>query len=92
MTSSPMARSSTDLINCLTTLKLTSASNRAILTSFNAAFTSASDRRPFPRRFLNTFCSLSDKLSKAMYVLLYSFAMSLEISPILSTRRPSPLF
>ena len=67
MTSAPTALSSTVLINCFTTLKLTSASKSAILTSFRAAFTSSSVRRPLLRRFLNTFCSFSVKLSNAMY-------------------------
>ena len=65
-TSVPTACSCTELINCFTTLKLTSASRRAIFTSLSPALTSASDKRPFPVRFLNTFCSLSAKLSKAI--------------------------
>ncbi len=65
-TSSPTARPWTEAINCFTTLKLTSASSNAIFTSFKAAFTSASVKRPLPRRRLNTFCNLSDKLSKAI--------------------------
>ena len=66
MTSEPIARSSTDLMNCLTTLKLTSASNSAILTSFSAILTSSSVRRPLLFSFLNTFWSLSVRLSKAI--------------------------
>ena len=65
-TSDPIALSSTDLTNCLTTLKLTSASSNAIFTSFRAVLTSASVRRPLLLRFLNTFCSLSVKLSNAI--------------------------
>ena len=65
ITSWPMARSSTAFTNCLTTRKFTSASKRAIFTSFKAAFTSSSVRRPLLLRFLNTFCSFSVKLSNA---------------------------
>ena len=56
----------TALINDLTTLKFTSASNKAILTSLSAAFTSSSVKRPLLRRFLKTFCSFSVKLSNAI--------------------------
>ena len=66
MTSLPIARSSTAFTNCLTTLKFTSASRSASLTSFNAVLTSSSVRRPLPRRFLKTFCNLSVKLSNAI--------------------------
>ena len=66
ITSAPIARSSTAFTNLFTTLKFTSASSSAILTSFKAIFTSSSVRRPLPRNFLNTFCSLSVKLSKAI--------------------------
>ena len=52
---SPVAFSCTALINCFTTLKLTSASSNAIFTSRSAAFTSASVSRPLLFRFLNTF-------------------------------------
>ncbi len=66
ITSCPMARSCTVLINCLTTLKLTSASNRAIFTSFKAAFTSSSVSLPLLLKFLNTFCNFSDRFSNAI--------------------------
>ena len=66
ITSWPIARSWTAFINCFTTLKLTSASRRASFTSFSAVLTSASVSLPLPRRFLNIFCSLSDKLSNAI--------------------------
>ena len=66
MTSCPTACSCTDLINCFTTLKLTSASRSAILTSFSAVLTSAAVRRPLLLRFLKTFWSFSVKLSNAM--------------------------
>ena len=69
-TSSPTARSLTALINCFTTLKLTSASNSARLTSFIASLTSASVNEPLLRSFLNAFCNLSDKLSNAIHYLL----------------------
>ena len=65
ITSWPMALSSTDLMNCFTTLKLTSASKSAIFTSFKAVFTSSSVSLPLLRKFLNTFCNLSVKLSNA---------------------------
>ena len=68
-TSTPTALASTAFTNCFTTLKLTSASNRAILTSFNAALTSSSVKRPLLLKFLNTFCNLSVKLSNAIYIL-----------------------
>ena len=98
-TSCPTALSCTELINCFTTLKLTSASSKAILTSLSPAFTSASDRRPFPVRFLNTFCSLSARLSKAIRKTScpatvscgYSLIMSLEISPMRSIKASSPV-
>ena len=71
----------------------------AILTSLSAALTSASLKRPLPRRFLNTFCSLSDKLSNAIGNLLcrtdhgtcrnQSSMMSLEICSIWSIRLSS---
>ena len=70
-TSWPTAFSCTELMNCFTTLKLTSASRSAIFTSLSPAFTSLSVRRPFPVRFLNTFCNLSAKLSKAIQNLPY---------------------
>ena len=76
ITSVPIALASTDLTNCFTTRKLTSASKRAILTSFRAVLTSSSVSRPFPRRFLNTFWSLSVKLSNAIHTI--SFADSLQ--------------
>ena len=66
ITSWPIARSCTSLMNCFTTRKFTSASKRASFTSFMATFTSSSVRRPLPRRFLNTFCSFSVKLSNAI--------------------------
>ena len=86
-TSCPMARSCTDLINCLTTLKLTSASSNAILTSFKAAFTSASVKRPLFLRFLKTFCNFSDKLSNAMENLLIGYISSNILFDIISICR-----
>ena len=68
-TSSPTALSLTDLTNDLTTLKLTSASRSALLTSFIASLTSSSVSTPLLLSFLNTFCSLSDKLSNAIDIL-----------------------
>ena len=68
-TSSPTARSLTELINCFTTLKFTSASNSARFTSFIASFTSASVIVPLLLNFRNTFCNLSVKLSNAMRLL-----------------------
>ena len=70
-TSVPTARSCISFINCLTILKFTSASNKANLTSFRAAFTSASESLPLPLRFLKTFCSFSDKLSNAISTPIY---------------------
>ena len=93
-TSCPTARSCTELMNCFTTLKLTSASRSAIFTSFSAVFTSASVKRPLPLKFLKTFCNLSAKLSNAMKTLplAYSFPISSEIASILSIRDRSPSF
>src|ERR1700722_10691574 len=62
-TSCPMARVLTLSMSCLTTLKLTSASRRATRTSRRAVSMFSSVRRPSPRRFLKTRCSLSDRLS-----------------------------
>lgn len=65
--------------------KDTSASRRAILTSLSPAFTSLSLSRPLPVRFLNTFCSLSAKLSNAIKNLPhYKSNISFEIRPIAS--------
>ena len=82
ITSCPIACSCTDLVNCFTTLKFTSASNRAIFTSLRASLTSSSVRRPLLRNFLNTFCSLSVKLSNA--ICYNSSKISLEIFAISS--------
>ena len=65
-TSSPTALSCTALMNCFTTLKLTSASKSASFTSFKAAFTSSSVRRPLLLNPLKTLCNFSDKLSNAI--------------------------
>ena len=94
-TSSPTALSCTEETNCLTTLKFTSASSKAILTSLSAAFTSSSERRPLPLKFLNTFCNLSVRLSKAINyvsssiifpdkILRFFLSSSLDISSALS--------
>ena len=72
ITSWPIARSCTSFTNFLTTLKLTSASSRAILTSRSAVLTSSSVSLPLLRRFLNTFCSFSERLSNAILQLLYN--------------------
>ena len=74
ITSEPIARSCTALVNCFTTLKLTSASSRAIFTSFSAAFTSSSVSLPLLRRFLNTFWSFCERLSNAILQLLQYFS------------------
>src|ERR1035438_3338349 len=50
-------------ISCLTTLKLTSASNSAMRISRRALSMFSAESLPSPRRFLNTRWSLSDKLS-----------------------------
>src|SRR5699024_5107158 len=65
------ARSETVAMKFLTTLKLTSASSRAILISFMACLTSDSDRRPLPRSFLKVAASFSVKLSNAICLLLF---------------------
>ena len=64
------------------------------VTSFRAAFTSASVSLPLPLKFLKTFCNLSAKLSNAMKTLplTYSFPISSEIASILSIRDRSPSF
>src|SRR5664280_3842583 len=50
-------------MSCLTTLKLTSASNSAMRISRRALSMFSAESLPSPRRFLNTRCSLSDRLS-----------------------------
>ena len=65
-TSCPIALSVTVLTKDFTTRKLTSASNKALFTSFIASFTSASVRRPLLLKFLKTFCNLSVRLSNAI--------------------------
>lgn len=47
-----------------------SASSSAILTSFSAVLTSSSVSLPLLRRFLNTFCNFSERLSNAILQLL----------------------
>ena len=84
MTSCPIALSWTLFVNCLTTLKLTSASRSAILTSLRAAFTSSSVSFPLLRRFLKTFCSFSDKLSNAIDILPSDIIYHQKSSSILS--------
>ena len=69
-TSAPVARSVTLRTKSLTTLKFTSASSSASLTSRMASFTSASVSRPLPRRRLNASVSLSDRDSNAMVSIL----------------------
>jgi len=64
-TSWPIALSVTLLIKSLTTLKLTSASKRAIFTSLMASFTSFSFNLPAPLSFFRVCCSLSAKPSNA---------------------------
>ena len=51
--------------------------DNAILPSFKAALTSASESLPFPRRFLNIFCNLSERLSNAIICLQFIFLMYL---------------
>ena len=70
ITSCPIARSCTSFTNFLTTRKFTSASSSAILTSFSAVLTSSSVSLPLLRRFLNTFCNFSERLSNAILQLL----------------------
>ena len=65
-TSAPTARSVTAATNCLTTLKFTSASSRAMRISFMDSFTSASLRRPLPRSFLKAAESFSVSPSNAI--------------------------
>ena len=68
-TSVPTARASTRFTKSLTTRKLTSASRSASLISRIASLTSRSLSRPFPVSFLNTFCSLDEMPSNAIFVL-----------------------
>ena len=63
ITSWPIAFFRTSSINCPTTLKLTSASNKASRTSRNESATLVSLILPMPRRFLKICCSLSVKAS-----------------------------
>src|SRR5689334_15025104 len=62
-TSSPIALTLMFSMSCLTTLKLTSASSSAIRISRRAPSMFSAVSFPSPRRFLNTRCSLSDRLS-----------------------------
>ena len=72
MTSEPSARSETVLTNSLTTLKLTSASNNANLTSRIIVLISASVTFPLPRIFCIVACKRSDNPSNAItFALLY---------------------
>ena len=57
--------SDTEFIKSFTTLKLTSASRRANLTSRIAPLRSASEILPLPRSFLNVCCNLSARFSNA---------------------------
>src|SRR5580658_1874499 len=65
-TSCPIARVLPLSMRCLTTLKLTSASSSATRTSRRAVSIFSAVRRPSPRRFLKTRCSLSDRLSNIL--------------------------
>ncbi len=62
-TSSPLARSLTRAMNCLTTGSATSASSRAMRISRVVASMSAADSRPRPRSAENTCVSRSDRVS-----------------------------
>src|SRR4051812_38384917 len=63
LTSSPRARSLTALTNSLTTGSATSASSSAIRISRAVASMSASESRPFPRRFLKVSASRSESVA-----------------------------
>ena len=54
----PLSLDSNGSTNCLTTLKFTSASNKASRISFNASSTWAGVNLNSPRRFLKIFCKL----------------------------------
>src|SRR5690348_4628445 len=62
-TSSPMAFCLMFSMSCLTTRKLTSASSSAMRISRRALSMFSALSLPSPRRFLNTRCSFSDRLS-----------------------------
>ena len=62
-TSSPTALDLTERKKALTTLKLTSASKRAILTSFRVLLTFSSVKRPRPRTLRNEPLNLPDRVS-----------------------------
>src|SRR6266480_3874453 len=69
----PTARSRTFSMKSLTTLKLTSASRRTSRTSRRASLIFSSVITPWPRSFLNTRSSLSERLSNIK--LLRNFAL-----------------
>jgi len=65
VTFTPGALSSTRLINLLTTGKLTSASNRALLTSFKGALIFSGDKSATPFIFAHAWSKVADKLLNA---------------------------
>lgn len=71
ITSLPIALSFTLLINCFTTLKFTSDSKSASLTSLIARSTSFSDNFPLPLNLFNAPWSFSDKFSNIILVTSY---------------------
>ena len=79
-TSAPNAFSDTLLTNSLTILKFTSASRSASLISRIASLMSFSVSFPLPLSFLNTPCSLSPKLSKAILCTPFKIHMQSEMS------------
>src|SRR5699024_3060092 len=77
------ARSLTRLTKFLTTLKFTSASNKAKRTSRIISFKSPSVILPFLPMFWTAPCSLSDKLSKAILGNTpYLFILSIQFGPV----------
>ena len=69
LTSSPRARSLTAATNSLTTGSATSASSSAIRISRAVASMSASESRPFPRRFLKVSARRSERVANKSEVL-----------------------
>ena len=68
LTSSPRARSLTAATNSLTTGSATSASSSAIRISRAVASMSASESRPFPRRFLKVSARRSESVANKVFL------------------------
>mmetsp|Transcript_8414 Transcript_8414/g.26949 ORF Transcript_8414/g.26949 Transcript_8414/m.26949 type:complete len:293 (+) Transcript_8414:2872-3750(+) len=76
VTFTPGALSSTFLINLLTTGKLTSASNKALLTSFKGALIFSGDKSATPFIFAHASSNVADKLLNASALMTIEEARS----------------